>query len=441
MLVAREKNTLASGNVHEQVNAAENCLWLVSGSYMSPSLGVPIWGWTNTALLLALAATMGPVPLAWTYATGNYSWTVAVSSDGRYVIAGSDDMHAYFFSADASEGRPVWTLSAHGYVRHVAISSNGTRAAASDNAGNIYFFRYESSGTPVWSYRATSAVDALDLSSDGRYLVAGDRDGAIYLFDTNAAGSLVWYGLLPGGVLDLALSESRALAVSSIQGGVYFYDVASAQSGHIWSFQESTSFPRVAMLDDASYVIAGGSDGYVYMINASGQATDKQRLGGAISALSISDNTHGLIAGSTSGRVLHCLIKDRLQTLGSLETQQPVTSATLSENAKRISFANLDGTVSVFNQSLTSPLWTFNAGAIVHSLSISSDGTILAASSDTGSIYLFHEQPVAQTEKFSYATLLVPMTIMILVLGYFLLRRRGRSGARRIVTEKTYGPA
>ena len=408
---------------------------------MAPWSRLLVWRYANTGLLLALATTAGSVPLAWTYATGNYSWAVAVSGDGRYVIAGSDDMRTYFFSADASEGRPIWTYSADGYVRHVAISSNGTRAAASDNAGNIYFFRYENSGTPVWSYRATSAVDALVLSTDGRYVAAGDRDGAIYLFDTDSGGSPVWHGLLPGGVLDLALSESRALAASSAQGGIYFYDAVPTLSGHTWTFHESTSFPKLTLLNDGSYVIAGGSDGYVYMINASGQATDNQRLGGAVSALSVSGSARGLIAGSTNGRVLHCLIGDRLRVLGSLETQQSITSAAISEDGKRISFAKLDGAISVFNQSLTSPLWTFNAGAIVHSLSISGDGMTLAASSDTGSIYLFHEHPLVQTGKPSYATILVPVIIAVLVLGYLVLRREGRSGGRGIVTEKPYGPA
>ena len=243
----------------------------MSGSQVSPWLGLFIGKWAKTGLLLVLATT-SLAPLAWTYAAGNYSWAVAVSSDGRYVIAGSDDMHTYFFSADASDGRPIWSYSGEGYVRHVVISSNGTRAVAGDTAGGIYFFRHDASGAPVWSYRATSAIDALGMSSDGRYLAAGDRSGAVYLLDTDSAGSLLWHGSLPGGILDLSLSESRALVASSSQGGVYFYDVVRTQSGHTWSLLESTSFPQLALLDDASYVIAGGSDGYVYVINSTGQS-------------------------------------------------------------------------------------------------------------------------------------------------------------------------
>jgi len=78
----------------------------------------------------------------------------------------------------------------------------------------------------------------------------------------------------------------------------------------------------------------------------------------------------------------------------------------------------------VFSQSLTAPLWTFGAGAIVHSLSVSGDGMTLAATSDTGSIYLFHESPTSQDEKPLPAAVLVPMSIAVLVLGYLILRRR-----------------
>jgi len=70
-------------------------------------------------LLLALAASTASAPLAWTYATGNYSWAVAVSPDGRYVIGGSDDMRSYSFRTD-SGGVPSWTYSSSEYVQNVA---------------------------------------------------------------------------------------------------------------------------------------------------------------------------------------------------------------------------------------------------------------------------------------------------------------------------------
>ena len=380
--------------------------------------------WISAGILLALAATTNSAPLAWTFPTGNYSWTVAVSNDGRYVIAGSDDMRAYFFRSDAPDGKPTWTHSAQGYVRHVAISSDGTSAAASDAAGNVYFFRPVSSKDPVWSFHMGSSVDAIEMNDDGRRLAAGDRRGDIYLFDTLQSGSPIWHDVIPGAVLALSLSESGALVVASAQGGIYFYDPASSQSGYAWSFLEKISFPQLKISRTADYVLAGGSDGNVYLIGALGQPVDVQSLGGSISAISLSYQTRCAIVGSTNGNVSRYLVSEKLERLDSFVAERPITAAALSSDGERISVANLDGTIFSFSHTLADSLWTFGVGAIVHSLSMSGDGLVMAAASDTGKIYLISERSLVQTRVpfayIAYATI----ALTLLLIGYFLLRKR-----------------
>lgn len=161
----------------------------------------------HVALFVTLAATSGLAPLAWAYRTGNYSWAVAVSHDGNYAIAGSDDMHTYFFDVTSGEGRPMWSHVGPAYVRHVAVSSNGTRAVASDANGNIFFFRSGLSGEPVWTYQANSTINALVMSYDGDYVVAGDRLGSVYFLVTDGPYPTVHVHVIPNGVLSLSLSE------------------------------------------------------------------------------------------------------------------------------------------------------------------------------------------------------------------------------------------
>ena len=241
---------------------------------------------------------------------------------------------------------------AQGYVRHVAISSNGTNAASSDMAGNVYFFRSDASGSPAWSFHSGSAIGAIEMSSDGSRLVAGDREGDIYLFDTLRSGSPIWHGTIPWSNIALSLRESRELVVASAQGGIYFYDLASPQSSYTWKFQESISFPQLEMSDAEGYVVAGGSDGNVYMIKSAGQLVDMQRLGGSISAISISDQTRHVIAGSTNGNVSRFLVKESLEKLDSFDAQKPITAVAISDDGERIAIASLDGTISTFRQTL-----------------------------------------------------------------------------------------
>lgn len=399
---------------------------------------LPAPGHTCAVMLLALAVTTGSAPLAWSYECGNYSWAVAVSSDGRYVIAGSDDMHAYFFSTDSAEGKPQWSYTARGYVRHVAISSNGTYAAASDTDGSIFFFRPGVSGDPIWSFRAGSSIDALAMSQDGGYLVGGDRKGAVYLLTAEGTGQPVWQHVIPGGILALSFSQSRILAVTSSRGGLYFFGEVPSRSEHAWIFQEYNSFPQLAMTDNASYIITGASDGYVYLLDKSGHLADRQRLGGAVSALSLSRTTGRVVAGSTNGDVSLYSIQHGLATISSLATHAPVTSAFISEDAERISVAALDGVISMFSQSLTTHLWTFDTGAIVHSLSMSSNGLVMGAAGDTGNIYLFEEQARAKKDGAALVITLVPVAVAGFAVAYFFWRRKAILWKTKSAAGKTY---
>lgn len=396
------------------------------------------WGQAGTVMLLALAVTTGSAPLAWSYKCGNYSWAVAVSSDGRHVLAGSDDMRAYFFATDSADGKPLWSYTARGYVRHVAISSNGTYAAASDTDGNIFFFRPGVSGDPIWSYRADSPIDALTMSQDGDYSVAGDRKGTVYLFSAEGTGQPVWQHTIPGGILALSFSQSRDLAVTSTRGGLYFFGEVPSRSGQHWIFQDYTSFPQVVMSNDASYTITGGSDGYVYLLNRSGHLADRERLGGAVSALSLSRTTGRVVAGGTNGNASLYAIQDTLVTISSLATYAPVTSAYISENGERISVATLDGVISMFSQSLTTQLWTFNTGAIVHLLSMSSDGLVMGAAGDTGNIYLFEEEAGAKKDGAALVITLVSVAVAAFSVAYFIWRRRSTLWKTKTATGKTY---
>ena len=391
---------------------------------------LPAWGETRTLMLLALAVTTGSAPLAWTYMTGNYSWAVAVSSDGRYVIAGSDDMRAYFFDTRSADGKPLWSYATNGYVRHVAISGNGTRAAASDLDGNIFLFRSDDPGKPIWSFRADSPIDALAMNEEGDCLAAGDRNGDVYVFGTASATREY---AIPGGVLAVSLSRSMTLSATSTHGGLYFFGEVSLHATYVWSFQQDTSFPQIAMAEDGSYIVAGGSDGYTYLINSSGQLLDRQRVGVAISAISMSDIARRVIAGSADGIVSLYAVGARLERIGSLEIRKPVTSVALSWSGDRVSFASLDGTIAMFDQSLTTNLWTFHSGAIVHAMSISGNGRVMAAVDDTGSIYLFDEESSLRKSR-TMIDAVVGLTLTVVCVGsiiaYLVFRQRRNNGGR-----------
>lgn len=381
------------------------------------------WNQAWAALLIALTLTAAPTPLIWNYRTGNYSWAVAVSQDGRYVIAGSDDLHVYFFDTSLAEGKPLWSYATHGYVRHVAIAKDGSRAAAGDTGGGVFIFRPFVPSSLVWSFRTSSPIEALVMTGDGHYLAVGDRKGTIYFIKTTLADLPPCQYAIPSGVLELSISDSGMLAATAAGGGLYFFGKTSSQLSYNWSFEVGTSFPKLAMVREASHIVVGANNGSVYLVDGSGQLMDRRRVRGAVSALSISDTDDRVLIASTGGNVTLYLMHDRLEELESSEAQKPITSAVISGNGKRISFAQLDGAISMFNQSLATQMWAFNAGGIVHSLSISYSGQVMAAASDTGDIYVFDERGSQRITRTILSGVLVA-TVIALAAGSVIWGRR-----------------
>ncbi|MGB7532651.1 MAG: PQQ-binding-like beta-propeller repeat protein [Halobacteriota archaeon] len=65
-------------------------------------------------------------------------WSVAISHDGSYVVAGSRDGYLYIFNQD---GEILWSDKLGGIIRCVSIVSDGSYVAAGSENGNVYFLK------------------------------------------------------------------------------------------------------------------------------------------------------------------------------------------------------------------------------------------------------------------------------------------------------------
>jgi len=130
-------------------------------------------------VLMAGEADAEKEPL-WSYETGDDIESVAISADGEYIAASSDD-EVYLFNKNSSI--PLWNYTAYDDIRAIAISADGEYIVAGFDDGKVYLFSKDN-GTPLWSY-ATGRVYELALSADGEYIVAGSDDDKVYLFYNN----------------------------------------------------------------------------------------------------------------------------------------------------------------------------------------------------------------------------------------------------------------
>jgi WD40 repeat protein len=77
-------------------------------------------------------------------------------------------------------------------------------------------------------------------------------------------------------------------------------------------------------------------------------------------------------------------------------------SVSISSDGSYIAAGSEDGKVYLFSRSSGTPLWSYRTGGIVNSVSISSDGSYIAAGGDDGEVYLFSRS--SGTPLWSYQT-------------------------------------
>ena len=154
----------------------------------------------------------------WEYETGDWVHSVAISSDGKYVVAGSKDWNVYFFDKN---GNLLWKYKTGGDVESVAITPDGNYVVAGSDDYYVYFF--DKNGNLLWKYETGWDVGSVEISSDGNYIVAGSNDDYVYFFDKN--GNLLWKYKTEDGVNSVAITpDGKYVVAGCLDGYVYFFN-------------------------------------------------------------------------------------------------------------------------------------------------------------------------------------------------------------------------
>jgi len=124
---------------------------------------------SDTYNSIFLFSTDKDTPLK-TWITDWWVRSVDISSDGKYITAGSGDHNVYLFDRDKNE--PLWKFKADERIGSVAISKDGKYITAGSKDKNIYLF-FRESNTPLWNYKTDFWVTAVAISADSNYIVSG----------------------------------------------------------------------------------------------------------------------------------------------------------------------------------------------------------------------------------------------------------------------------
>ena len=290
-------------------------------------------------------------------------YSVSISSDGNYIVAGGGNK-VYFF--DSAEGY-LWSYTVGrglDIVTSVSISSDGSYIAATSSLSGVHLF--DKNRNLLWKDDSLLFSNSVAMSSDGSYVVAGgdttDWGGELRLYDRS--GTILWSYQTTDGSFELVdISSTGQYIVASCADEFGAWDVIylfnKENSVPLWSYEAGYRVGSVSISLDGSTIVVG-------------------------------------VGHETIGKVL---VFDRTSNtpLWVYESDDSIDPVDVSSDGQYIVAGEfLGGNIYFFNKENNEPLWIYQTGYdgvtySVQSVSISSDGSYLAAG-DEYSLYLFGKE-------------------------------------------------
>lgn len=367
------------------------------------------------------------LPLAsWFYHTESGFTSIAISSDGNYIVAGHINHNLYFFEKSRSE--PVWTCEANLEVKSVAISSDGNYIVAGSRDKRVYLFN-KASSTPIWINTTGSDVCSVAISSDGNYIVAGCEDGEIYFFDRSSSTPL-WNSSAGIVVETLAISSDGNYFVAGSDNGIYWFNKTSSLPEQNYALTQKAA--SVAISSNGNYIVAGSWDDNVYLFERSSStpmwihsAYDQ------IISVDISSDGRYIAAGGKDEHV-YFFQNSSSTPLWDYKTNTEIMSVSLCLNGDYVAVGGIEITY-CFHKSEQNPLWSqseINSGGYV---AISADCNYIATAL-ANKLYLIDRSIPTQAISLGYYTRLIGLIglIILAIVGVIYIVKRRKLKVRGI---------
>jgi len=269
---------------------------------------------------LFMDSEINEVILMWRYKTSDDVRSVAISSDGKYIVAGCWDGNIYFLNR---YGTLLWKYETGDNILSVAITPDGRYIVAGSDS--IYLFSRD--GWLLWKYWIGSDVLSVAISSDGKYIVAGTESGNVYLL--NNQGDLLWNYRTNNRVVSVAMILNEEYIVAgSWDGNIYFFN---REGRLLWKYKTDI-YIRIAITPDGRYIVAG-RDG-VYLLNGEGKLLWMYWIGNDVLSVAISSDGKYIVAGGEDHNI--SLFNRKGELLWKYKTEGDVYSVAMTPDGKYI---------------------------------------------------------------------------------------------------------
>ncbi|KAJ3128957.1 hypothetical protein HK098_003054 [Nowakowskiella sp. JEL0407] len=302
--------------------------------------------------------------------------SVAFTTDGRYIVSGSSDKTIKIWVTES--GEDLRTLSGHtNNVNAVAVSTDGLFIVSGSLDNTIKIWSFDSGDEVLTLYGHSDSVRTVAISVDGQYIVSGSNDKTIKLWST-LSGEVI--GTLTGHT-DIV----RSVAISS--NNQYIISGSWDNTIKVWSFQSgqmersiqahTNNVKSVAVSVDGWFIVSGGGDNTVKIwVLESGELfrTFKGHNGGVNTAVISSDGQY-IVSGSLDNSVKIWSMQSDEEVVRSKGHTLKVNALTISRDGKLMVSGSDDKTVKVWSTETGELLKTLSGHSNpVYSVEISRDG-------------------------------------------------------------------
>jgi len=345
--------------------------------------------------------------LIWSYKADNDVYSVAISSDGSYIIAGTCTNYYYFSN---SKPKPLWSYEMEDapYSIDLVISQDGSYAAGAFFKTISMFSNTNS--IALWNFTANSTFYSIDMSLDGSYIVATVNRN-MYLFSKSSNVPL-WKLSSGSPFYSSAISSNGSYIAVVDSNNLYFFSKSSNQ--FLWNYPIKTNGiggKCIAMSPDARYIglihrqfDGTHTDSFLYLFKTTNSAPIwfKKFNDEYLSSIAISFNG-SYIAVTGLGNTLYFFSKFTNKPLWTFPLKWELSTLSMSYNGSYLAVASAyapiyipenppppsKGVVYLFHKDDPNPKWFYDINAYIPTIAISSNGRYIIIGASDDKIYVF----------------------------------------------------
>ncbi|MEM3342439.1 MAG: PQQ-binding-like beta-propeller repeat protein, partial [Thermoplasmata archaeon] len=219
---------------------------------------------------------------------------VAISSDGSFVVAGTENGKVYSISASKQTSQ---IFSAQNSINDIDILGNGKLIVIASADKNVYGI--DASGKLLWTFRTGTVNKCVRIDSRGEVIGVGTSTTEFYLLGKK--GNLISKKELPQGAvssIDFTADNSHFAVTFSDP----YVHLVTKEFAPIWKHMVGVC-NCLDMSDDGKCIAAGGRGRCVYLLDNAGVEKWKYEVKGVVNAVHILPDGSFVFSGSDNGHI------------------------------------------------------------------------------------------------------------------------------------------